>query len=135
MRNGPRQESASKSRYYFLGNAAKSRIVREILDCNRHASVFDYGAGSGGDWARVLLDHPGLRLSLYEPRLSSRHAMVRYFEERALADRVTVLTHLGELDAAGYDFVTSFSVLEHVWDRRSICAPLSKPSGTMASST
>jgi hypothetical protein len=89
---------------------------RQILDCNRDASISTSERGPGW-WAMVLVDHPGLRLSLYEPRLSAG-AMIRYFE-RALADRVTVLTHLGELDGAGYNFVTSFSVLEHVWDRRS----------------
>ncbi|MFM8989401.1 MAG: class I SAM-dependent methyltransferase, partial [Alphaproteobacteria bacterium] len=63
----------STQKHYFLGNAAKSRVVGLILERARRVPesreflVFDHGCGGGGDWPDILDDNPFIRYVGYDP--------------------------------------------------------------------
>lgn len=103
---------------YWLGNAAKSRIIEIILrlvDHNENVIIFDYGCGDGGDWPAICEDYPQIRLIGYEPSRAS-------FEKsrnRLNASNALILTgNALENETFHADFIVSFSVLEHVRNRR-----------------
>lgn len=105
---------------YWTGNVAKARIVSLVMDDPRPTiTVFDYGAGRGGDWARVLQQKPGIKLVCYEPDPDATVAL----KAALAAHDVRVLTD-GELEAGAVqaDYIVSFSVLEHVFDRSTYLA-------------
>ena len=57
---------------YWYGNSAKHRAIRDLV-LNRGSSpvlVFDYGCGDGGEWPRILREHPNIELVGYEPDAS-----------------------------------------------------------------
>jgi tRNA G46 methylase TrmB len=59
---------------YWLGNSAKTKIIRDILQKSQNDKeviIFDYGCGSGGDWPRILANHPNIKLFGYEPSQKS----------------------------------------------------------------
>ena len=62
------EDAPAAEKLYWLGNVAKVRVIWEILrrSCSRTV-VFDYGAGTGGDWPQILADHPQIELVGYEP--------------------------------------------------------------------
>ncbi len=100
---------------YWIGNAAKARVIELIVADRRPAvTVLDYGAGRGGDWPDVLASRPGLELVCYEPDEAASAVM----RER-LADRTARVLTSDEFDrnAVGADYIVSFSVLEHVYDK------------------
>lgn len=104
-------------RLYWLGNAAKSRVIDEILTSNQGpepVTVFDYGCGDGGDWPSILAEHPKLRLVGYEPYVPSCSKA----RERLRNQSAEILTG-NEIDtfAIKADYIVSFSVFEHVVDR------------------
>ncbi|MDX2157468.1 MAG: class I SAM-dependent methyltransferase [Hyphomicrobiaceae bacterium] len=100
---------------YWVGNAAKARVIEQILNDRRpNLTVFDYGAGSGGDWPDVLATRPGLELVCYEPS----EAASRILRERVAGARARVLdSDEFEKVAIQADYIVSFSVLEHVHDK------------------
>lgn len=112
-----REGSASAptaEKLYWLGNVAKVRVIREILRRSRgRAVVFDYGAGTGGDWPQILADHPQLELIAYEPCAPSAKKLRQLQSNR----RATVVEDL-EAAQIQADYIVSFSVFEHVYDRR-----------------
>ncbi|MDP1927115.1 MAG: class I SAM-dependent methyltransferase [Thiobacillus sp.] len=104
-------------RLYWLGNAAKSRVIDEILASNpgpEPVTVFDYGCGDGGDWPSILAEHPKLRLVGYEPYVPS----CRKARERLRNHAAEILTG-NDIDALPIkaDYIVSFSVFEHVVHR------------------
>lgn len=104
-------------RLYWLGNAAKSRVIGEILASNpgpEPVTVFDYGCGDGGDWPLILAEHPKLRLVGYEPYIPSCNKA----RERLRSYAAEILTG-NDIDALAIqaDYIVSFSVFEHVVDR------------------
>jgi len=108
-----------KQRLYWTGNAAKARIVAQILDeagPKREALIFDYGCGAGGDWPNVLGDYPNLKLAYYDP---DSKAMAKA-GQRLSGHRTQALTaaDLAQGPPLEADFIVSLSVLEHVHDRR-----------------
>jgi SAM-dependent methyltransferase len=105
---------------YFLGNAAKSRVVASIVERARRAPegreilVFDHGCGGGGDWPSIVADNPSIRYAGYDPDQSSmRRAGERL---QGLKARMLTATELGG-ESLRADVVVSFSVFEHVYDR------------------
>lgn len=98
------------------GNSAKARIASAImtLAAQRPLTVLDFGAGRGGSWPMILRQCPNIRLFAYEP------------DPVAAADLARCLTGLnaevrsGDASALSVeaDVVVSFSVFEHVYDRR-----------------
>jgi SAM-dependent methyltransferase len=99
---------------YWPGNAAKSTVIDEILGDANGASVtvFDHGCGDGGDWARVLSDHPNVELVAWDPdQTAAERAAARLAGHKA---NISV-GHFPE--GARADVAVSFSVLEHVHDR------------------
>jgi len=107
----------TRQKLYWLGNAAKSRIIGNILklvENKENVLIFDYGCGDGGDWPAICTDYPQIRLIGYEPSQSS-------FEKskgRLKSKNALILTG-NDLDQETFqaDFIVSFSVLEHVRDR------------------
>lgn len=104
-------------RLYWLGNAAKSRVIADILASKSGTgpvTVFDYGCGDGGDWPAILADHPWLRLVGYEPYGPScqkaRERLRDYSADILGGQDVDTL-------AVKADYIVSFSVFEHVVDR------------------
>lgn len=102
---------------YWTGNAAKSKIVGELIAdaAGRALRVFDYGCGNGGDWPAILLDHPHIKLIGYEPD----HLRAREAERRLTGTDAQVFTGPSppELDPP-VDRMVSLSVFEHVLDRK-----------------
>ncbi|OGQ87750.1 MAG: hypothetical protein A2512_10560 [Deltaproteobacteria bacterium RIFOXYD12_FULL_56_24] len=104
-------------RLYWLGNAAKSRIIAEILALSpgpEPVTVFDYGCGDAGDWPQILADHPHLRLVGYEPYTPS----CRRARERLIGHEAEMLSgqDIATLNIEA-DYIVSFSVFEHVVQR------------------
>lgn len=107
-----------RNRLYWLGNAAKTRIISETLTRSPGpviVTVFDYGCGDGGDWPRILGDHPHLRLFAFEPDAKAYGRAC----SRLDGCNATVFTGeaMAQLDFKA-DYIVSFSVLEHVVDQR-----------------
>jgi SAM-dependent methyltransferase len=118
-------QNLSISRHYWQGNAAKSRVISDLLHriSGREVVVFDYGCGGAGDWPQILADNPNLRLYGYEPHSPSfRIAVDRLKGLRAeifTGDCITSLSFKA-------DYIVSFSVFEHVFDRRAFLAHASR---------
>jgi len=105
-------------KFYWTGNSAKTKILRDILSklpIDRPTLVFDYGCGSAGDWPSVLKDHPQIRLIGYEPHGPSYDRAVTAL--KGLNAELYTGDSIDSLDFKA-DFIVSFSVLEHVYDRR-----------------
>jgi len=103
---------------YWFGNIAKYRIVRNILnsiDSKNPTTIFDYGAGKGGDWPRVLKDNPNIHLICYEPHQP-------FFDElsKSLKNYNCQCYSDDSINSLQFcaDFIVSFSVLEHCRDRK-----------------
>ncbi|MCS6782218.1 MAG: class I SAM-dependent methyltransferase [Gloeomargarita sp. SKYBB_i_bin120] len=103
---------------YWWGNAAKSWILQDLLarlGNQRPCVIFDYGCGDGGHWPHVLRDYPQIQWWGFEP-----HPQRRRQAEKRLAGLPARLVGWAELEQIHLqaDFIVSFSVLEHVYDRR-----------------
>ena len=119
---------------YWPGNAAKTRVIQELLAIagSRPGSqvVFDFGCGDGAGWVAILRDHPGLTLRGYDP------SPERIARARKRFEGLPAELHTGDAPPAGIadvDFVVSFSVFEHVRDRRaylSYARSILAPTGT-----
>lgn len=98
---------------YWLGNAAKAFVIREILRSpKRPLTVLDHGCGRGGSWPEILRDHPDLQLIGWDPDRDAAAAA-----QKALAGcNATISIGSFPTDATA-DYVVSFSVLEHVYDK------------------
>lgn len=105
---------AADGRFYWFGNAAKARIVAEIMARARPLTIFDYGAGTGGDWPEILRERPDFRLVCYEPHGPS----VRTLQARLEGLNAEIFTGDAiEALALHADVIVSFSVLAQVYDR------------------
>ncbi len=108
---------ADIERLYWLGNCAKTRIIAEVLGraAGSPAKVFDFGCGAGGDWPQILRDHPQLEFLGWDPHEAS---LAEARNKLAGLPNATVLSR-PELEESGWvaDFIVSFSVFEHVYDR------------------
>jgi SAM-dependent methyltransferase len=109
-----------ENRLYWPGNSAKTIVIDEILRRagdvqNEEILIFDYGCGGGGDWPAVLTDYPRLHLVGYDPdRKSYQTAGARL---KGLKADIFTGNELQTLSFKA-DFIVSFSVFEHVYDRR-----------------
>ena len=110
----------TQKRLYWTGNAAKAKVIRNILDDPRVQTgqdvlIFDYGCGEGGDWKAIMQEFPNLSVIGYDPSRKS----VDIAREKLKGERAEFLTD-NELKHRIFkaDFIVSFSVLEHVYDRR-----------------
>jgi SAM-dependent methyltransferase len=99
------------------GNAAKARIVREILDeASRRDGVvvFDFGCGEAQQWPQVLRAAPAITLIAFEPNVRRARRAAEVLQPLGATvhsgPRPTSIT-------ARADLVVSFSVFEHVRDK------------------
>lgn len=103
-------------RHYWLGNAAKTKVISDLLRraSARAITVFDYGCGDGGDWPGILSDFGNIRLIAYEPFTRSRETA-----RARLKDHDARFVSEEDLFRSDFhaDFIVSFSVFEHVSDR------------------
>ena len=102
---------------HFKGNAAKSRIMGLILDRldgEREFLAFDYGCGKAAYWPKILDAYSGLSLVYFDPNPASM-AQARQALNGKPARPLDDPFAEPPLSA---DFVVSFSVFEHVRDRR-----------------
>ncbi len=107
-------------RLYWFGNAAKAKIIQEILrdiskrEIGNRVLIFDYGCGTGGDWPRVLNDYPSIHLVGYDPNRSAievaKTRLQGFSAELLTGDQLQSMPFLA-------DYIVSFSVFEHVYDR------------------
>jgi SAM-dependent methyltransferase len=108
------------NKLYWIGNAAKSRIISDILrrpqtSRSKEFLIFDYGCGTGGDWPYILSENRHLNLLGYDPNeMSIEIARARL---KGLNAELYTGNDLLNLNFKA-DFIVSFSVLEHVYDRR-----------------
>lgn len=77
--------------------------------------MLDFGCGTGGDWPQILRDHPNLEFLGWDPHEAS---LAEARNKLTGLPNVTVLSR-PDLEGSGWvaDFIVSFSVFEHVYDR------------------
>lgn len=97
----------------FYGNIEKYRISRELLECPEGTKILDFGAGSGSDWPEFMRSRPDLQLFFFEPDAQS----ARKLAEKVRGTSGTILTTMADCPT-DVDRIVSFSVFEHVYDRR-----------------
>ncbi len=105
------------NKLYWLGNSAKTKIIKEVLESVRTDEpviVFDYGCGGGGDWSTILTDYPNLKLIGYEP--DKKSFAVAQQQLSGLNAELYTSTQIKDLNFKA-DYIVSFSVFEHVYDR------------------
>lgn len=102
---------------FWPGNSAKTRIIREIVQAinNHPVLIFDYGCGKASGWRHILERYPNIKLVGYDP---DEHA-IRSAERNLQGLSATFYTGraISELSFQA-DYIISFSVLEHVYNRR-----------------
>jgi SAM-dependent methyltransferase len=105
------------------GNAAKLYCLRQIdarlAASSQPATILDLGCGSGGAFVELLRRHPHARYVGVEPSgdaCAQAQSLLKDFD--ATIVQQAAYTFAGE----PAQFVVSFSVLEHVYDRRSYLA-------------
>lgn len=109
-------------RSYWVGNIAKTRIIDDILAAHPASApltIFDYGCGDGGDWNHILSDYAHICLVGYEPDAASAARARKSL--RGLSAEIFTADAIQTLDLAA-DYIVSFSVFEHVVDRRQFLA-------------
>jgi SAM-dependent methyltransferase len=113
---------------YWFGNCAKYRAIQNVvLPRTEPTLVFDYGCGDGGDWLRILRDHPNVRLVGYEP--DEARAAIARDRLRSVAAEVVSGAHPPS-EPLGADVIVSFSVLEHVVEPAEYVATASRHLGS-----
>jgi len=113
-----RERMKKKTILYWLGNAAKTKIVSEILAQlidGQETLIFDYGCGTGGAWRTILQDYHHIKLIGYEPNIQNYNIA----KERLKNLNAEILTG-DELYSKTFKakFIVSFSVFEHVYYRK-----------------
>ncbi len=100
---------------YWPGNAAKTRIIRDIARRSAGLSqvkIFDYGCGDALHWRSILETCPHFALVAYDISPRARHAA----REHLAGLKAEIVERVEEVHYA--DYIVSFSVLEHVYDRK-----------------
>ena len=96
----------------WYGNAAKMRIMERLIADRTPRIVFDYGAGGGAGWAETLRLHPEITLFAYEPDPESARRL-----RQAVPGAQLFEGDVADVSVQA-DIAVSFSVFEHVADRR-----------------
>lgn len=107
-----------QDKFYWLGNAAKAKIINQILSqisSEKDTLIFDYACGDSGDWNAILTNYPNIKLIGYEPDIKS----VNKAKSKLKGHKVILLTGQ-EIYQHNFqaDYIVSFSVFEHVYNRQ-----------------
>jgi SAM-dependent methyltransferase len=103
------------SELYWPGNAAKTRVIRDIARRsgeNPNVIIFDFGCGNAGGWRSVLNLCPNFYLIAYDINPQARN--VARINLKGL--RGEVIDDVEQICFQA-DYIVSFSVFEHVYDR------------------
>lgn len=98
-------------------------MIAEILRNNTPCRIFDYGCGDGGYWPQILQDYPQIQWWGFEPQTQRRQQAQKRLA--GLSAQVVGWEELQNIQINA-DFIVSFSVLEHVYDRRQYLAMAQK---------
>lgn len=117
---------------YWFGNVAKFEIANRIgalaSGSSKSIEIVDLGAGSGGDWDKLVRDNPRVSVHLWEPHDKYFEGLRSRFKG---ISRIYVHKDIDNLTSK-FDLGTSLSVLEHVKNPSDhLCAieRLLKPNG------
>jgi len=101
---------------YWPGNAVKTKVIREIVHGalkKPSVVIFDYGCGEAGHWRVVLDSFPNFYLIAYDLDPRARHVARKHLAGL----KAEVLDDVEHIRFQA-DYIVSFSVLEHVYDRK-----------------
>ena len=117
---------------YWFGNVAKFEIANRIgafaSSSSKSIEIVDLGAGSGGDWDKIVSDNPRVTVHLWEPHDEYYEGLKSRFNG---ISRIHVHKDIDNFTSK-FDLGTSLSVLEHVKnpsDHLSSIKRLLKPNG------
>ncbi len=88
---------------------SKHEFLNLIQD---NSTILDLGCGEAGYWEEPLQKNSSLKLALYEPDKNR----LRKAREKISGRNLSYFSDLSEIESK-FDFIFSFSVLEHVWDK------------------
>ena len=93
---------------------SKSDDIDEIIDEEREDDViiFDFGCRGGRQWKNALIDNPNLTYIGYKPDGNRALQAEKNLPERATIYTDDIPTHIAA------DYIVSFSVFEHISDRK-----------------
>lgn len=102
---------------YWPGNAAKTRVIRDIIQRSSKKSsviIFDFGCGEAEHWRPILDSFTNFYLFAYDPDPRS----LRKAKE-SLADLKAKVQVLDNVQVAQFqaNYIVSFSVYEHVYNK------------------
>lgn len=103
---------------FWLGNAAKYRIIREILSNldDREVKILDYGCGQLADWPEILMLYPSIKLYAFEPNKDSLDTGLQKFTDNKNIIPVRAIDELKSYENH-FDVIVSFSVFEHLQNK------------------
>ena len=100
----------------WLENIAKFEIAHylenKLKKGNGKLRVLDIGAGTGGDWGKLLNEYSNLELHLWEPYIESEKIL-----RKSLKYSKVIFHENLEVIEEKIEIILSLSVLEHVKDR------------------
>lgn len=105
----PPVATANTAKLYCL------RLIEAQVAPLSAAMLLDLGCGEGGTFAELLRQHPHVRYIGVDPREA---ACARARDRLAGLNATIINSSAYDLDVGPADIVTSFSVLEHVYQRR-----------------
>ncbi|MFB6181775.1 MAG: class I SAM-dependent methyltransferase [Candidatus Magasanikbacteria bacterium] len=108
------------NKFYWTGNAAKSKIIKlileEIQNLEEEVTIFDHGCGNAGKWKNFLTDHQNVKYIGSEPDAERIEKSKKELQEVNNVELYTA-NQLKDKDFSA-DFIISFSVFEHVYHKR-----------------
>jgi ubiquinone/menaquinone biosynthesis C-methylase UbiE len=87
----------------------------QLSDISDDEVIIDIGCGTATYWQTFLRSNPNLKLTLIEPDIKLLEIAIQNYSH---FPNVTLKTQTSDIPDHSFDKVFSFSVLEHVWNRK-----------------